>query len=102
MDRDEKYPLIWTLLMLDYPDIPLLHNQFSKLLKRDSPLLFKLRVFLLIPDNVHDSIYDILYTMSNFQSSSTATAHNMQKYGAQASQNESNSQNFKTGKLNSF
>src|SRR5436309_1698497 len=65
MNRNQKHALMRTLLVLDDPNVSLSYNKIGDLFKRNTTFLSKLLVLTFVPQNGHNSIYDIMYTMSN-------------------------------------
>jgi hypothetical protein len=61
---NKGYHLTSTRWMFKNCHIFLLQNQLGDFFKRDVAICNKSFVFLFVPDNVHDEIYHIMYTMS--------------------------------------
>lgn len=82
MNRNQEYPLLRAFGMLNNRNIFLLQNQPFHVLKRYPSLLLECVVFVVVPNNVHISIYHIGYTTSIDPVPRAATADNSQKKGA--------------------
>ena len=55
VDGHDEHPLSRAFGMLDNIDVLFLQNQCSNLIERDSPISFELVVFVLVPNDIHNT-----------------------------------------------